>query len=79
MENGRNDRPGSYDGGIEVTEGQKHGPHLYDAYEKGWPLYAVRMDDRLAARGSKRARGDGSCESSFRYNSGRCKKPRRSR
>jgi hypothetical protein len=51
---------GRHDGGVEVTEGQRHGLELYDAEdppadEKGRPLYARRLDYRLAVCGSKRA------------------------
>ena len=63
---------------MEITEGQKHGLRLFDADdpptdEKGWPLFAERLDDGMPACGSKRS-GPGYCESPFRYHNGRCKK-----
>lgn len=71
-------------GSPKVKQGQKYNLQIHDADdpptdEKGWPLYARRLDDGLTARGPKRVRGNGSYESPFRYNNRRCKKPRRRR
>jgi hypothetical protein len=69
------------EGGIEVpasAPGQTHGLYLYDPEEplrdkKGWPVYAMRLNDGEPACGSKKPKG-GYCESPFRYSNGRCKK-----
>ena len=51
-----------HDGGIEVTEVQKHGLYVHDlddpsAGERGWSLCARRLANGLVVCGSKRARG----------------------
>jgi hypothetical protein len=69
------------EGGLEVpasAPGQTHGLYLYDPEvplrdKKGWPVYAMRLNDGEAACGSKKPKG-GYCESPFRYSNGRCKK-----
>ena len=58
-----------HDGGIEVTEGQKHGLYVHDlddpsAGEEGWPLCARPLANGLGACGSKRARGAASARAS---------------
>jgi hypothetical protein len=66
-------------GGREVVEGQKNGLYVYDRDavprdEKGWPVYAVRLDDDRPVCGSPKSRGRGFCESPVRFSNGRCNK-----
>ena len=68
----RHDGGGRHDGGaVGITEGQKrdlpfHGLDGLSADQKVSHLYAVRLTDRPAARGSESVRGDGFRESLFR-------------